>query len=726
MPDRESAPNGSRSGRGPSSSASFAPLRLCVLRKFRPLRSRLGIIVRALFVLACCAPLRAADENVSRALAGADLLVGTLKDAASNKLDFTGNKTFTADQLRAPIAEQIRELQEKGLTPARADDTAYYVGAFYRKTGFSQAAVEYEIRGDRLLLKIAEGPRALLRTITFIGNTSIPTATLYDYMIGATPERLAKEPDQFPYTAAEVSGGADRVRGLYLSEGFLNVVIDSTGVQLAANGTRADVTIRIVEGTRYTFGEIGFAGDTLFPRPQLLKALGETVSGPFSPGQAVAMQRNLQSFYKAKGYYQAEVILAADPAQASGGKVPVTFTVRPRGLFRFDGVTVRNETARPRLRADFLPRRFAHLKGAVYDPAQLDETFREMLRSGLFENLRVTPTPLAGDEIRLDFTVSEAKAKELGFNLGYGSYEGAVAGFRIGDRDLFGRGRPLSFAAQYTQRGLSGELLYTDPWIFDSRFALRARLFSETRREVGYSKNDIGFRADLSRKLLPHLELGAFVGAQNVSVTNDSILRADLGPTSYTLQSVGLTQSTDYRSDPVNPARGFILTSALDFATLDSQPAFTRATVRLSYYLPLGRCLLALGARGGSIAPLIDDLPIDVRFFNGGGTSVRSFAERELGPRDAQGNPLGGDLFTVFNAELIFPIYGELQGAVFTDAGSVKNRRVPGSGDLRYGLGAGLRYKLPVGPLRLDYGVNPTRREGEDFGAFHFSFGFAF
>ena len=690
------------------------------------MRAAFKILIGPLLALACSTPLRAADENVSRAVAGAGLLVGTVKDAANNKLDFTGNKTFTADQLRAPVSEQIRELHEKGLTPARADDTAYYVGAFYRKAGFSQVAVEYEIRGSRLLIKIAEGPRSLLRTITFIGNTSIPAATLYDYMIGATPERLAKEPDQFPYTAAEVASGADRVRGLYLSEGFLNVAVDSAGVQLAANDTRADVTLRITEGTRYTFGEIGFAGDTLFPRPQLVKALGQTISGPFSPGQATAMQRNLQSFYKAKGYYQAEVILTAEPAQASAGKVPVTFTVRPRGLFRFDGVTVRNETARPRLRDDFLPKRFAHLKGAVYDPERLDETFREMLRTGLFENLRVTPTPLAGDEIRLDFTISEAKAKELGFNLGFGSYDGAVAGFRIGDRNLFGRGRPLSFAAQYTQRGISGELLYLDPWVFDSRFALRARLFSEARRELGYSKTAAGLRADLSRKLLPHLELGAFIEAQNVSVTNDSLLPADLGPTNYTLQSVGLTQSTDFRSDPINPARGFILTSAVDFATLDSQPAFTRSIMRLSYYRPLGKCLLALGARGGYIAPLIDDLPIDVRFFNGGGTSVRSFAERELGPRDAQGNPLGGDLFTVFNAELIFPIYGELQGAVFTDAGSVKNRRIPDSGNLRYAIGAGLRYKLPIGPLRLDYGVNPTRRAGEDFGAFHFSFGFAF
>jgi outer membrane protein insertion porin family len=45
---------------------------------------------------------------------------------------------------------------------------------------------------------------------------------------------------------------------------------------------------------------------------------------------------------------------------------------------------------------------------------------------------------------------------------------------------------------------------------------------------------------------------------------------------------------------------------------------------------------------------------------------------------------------------------------------------------MRYAVGAGLRYRLPVGPIRLDYGVNPDPRADEDFGAFHFSFGFAF
>jgi outer membrane protein assembly factor BamA len=121
------------------------------------------------------------------------------------------------------------------------------------------------------------------------------------------------------------------------------------------------------------------------------------------------------------------------------------------------------------------------------------------------------------------------------------------------------------------------------------------------------------------------------------------------------------------------------------------------------------------------------EIPIDERFFSGGATTVRSFSERDLGPHDPKGNPIGGEFTTVFNAEYTFPIFGELQGALFADAGNLlPSSEDPGLNDMRYALGVGLRYKLPIGPIRLDYGFNPDRRPGEDSGAFNFSFGFAF
>ena len=689
------------------------------------------------------------------------MLLGSPGARADVPVEFSGNTSFDAPKLRTQIASELREISADGLTPARGDDAAFYIGSYYRKAGYSKVTVDYEIRGATLLLKINEGPLTLIRKLVFIGNAHVPESQLYQYMIGTTPEGLAKTPGDFPYTTAEIQAGVDRVRGLYLSEGYLNVAIDASKIEFSKDATRADVTLQIVEGARYffAFDGIQFDGALVFPREQLIKALGlalteeqkiptvspvhtakklanpDALDRSFSPGIVSTMQRNLQSFYKSHGYYQAEIAFTADPAQAVNGKVPITFTIQPHGLFRFGGVNVKNDTERPRLNPDFLPKRFAHLQGEVYDPAKLDETFREVLRSGLFENLRVTPTPVDGDTIRLDLTESEAKSKELGFTLGYGSYEGAMIGMQAADRDLFGNGRPLTLSVGYSQRGVLGELIYSDPWLLDSKYGLRSRLYSQIRNEEGYSHDDIGLREDLTRKVLPHLELGAFVEGEHTKVsdaaTGTTIEQDLLGPMDYTRISFGLTQTTDYRNDPINPERGFIFTSSFDFGLINGEPGFLRGSARFSYYLPVGKCLLAIGARGGYIGTLMGELPIDVRFLNGGGTTVRSFAERALGPTDDHGNPLGGNLFSVFNLELTFPISGGLEGAVFVDAGSLHNNEIVGSGSsaeggMRYATGLGLRYKLPIGPLRIDYGVNPDRRPGEAFGAFNFSFGFAF
>ena len=679
-------------------------------------------ICLALLLTIASAP---AAENAQNALLGAELLQTALAPAAKQRVEFIGAKSFTEVELTAAVAGQIREIDDHGLTPARGDDTAFYLGAFYRKNGFAIAQVDYEIRGAKVALKINEGPRSLLRAITFTGNKSLSDATLWEYFLGATPERLAKEPEMFPFNAGEVASGADRVRGLYLSEGFLDVVVDAPKIDLTENGTRASVALRIEERQRYVFGDVQFRGDSTFTREQLIKAMREPVDGPFSATKLTNAQRNIQSLLKAHGYYQAEVAISADPAKATRGRVAVRFDVTPGHLFFFDGVTAKGTD---RLRPDFLPKRFAHLKGEKYDPEKLDETFREMLRTGLFKNLRPSLTPVGADHLRIDLTVEETKAREVGATIGAGSYEGVSIGLRLADRNLFGRGRPLSLGVDYSQRGLRGEFLYVDPWFLDTRFSLRSRLYSAVRDEDGYSKNEIGWRFDFARKLLPHLEIGTFVEQQKVTLTSIGIDPAQLGPTDYFLTSVGLTASIDYRDDPINPSRGFIFTNATDFSTIDGEPAFTRYTVRFSSYLSIQKLLFAFGARSGLIAPIADraDIPIDVRYFSGGGTTVRSFSERDLGPQSKGSDPLGGEFFTIFNAEMTFPIVRSLQGAVFVDAGNLTSSDDIGPSDMRYAVGLGLRYKLPIGPLRLDYGLNPSPRAGEARGAFHFSFGFAF
>jgi outer membrane protein insertion porin family len=675
----------------------------------------------------CSTAIAQVKPETEGVLAGANLLLDTVKSARESNVKFSGVRSFKEEEVRAAIGEQVREIDEKGVSPARADDAAYYVASFYRKAGYSKVETSFQIAGKQVIVRVNEGPRTLLRGLKFTGNRAFSDDVLFDYMIGAKKSRLEKEPELFPYNQNEVNAGADRVRGYYVSEGYLDAVVDASNVKLSRDGRSATVVVKIEERTRYMFGEIQFEGQTLYSHNELIAAAREKTDGPFSRTKAIAMQRNLESFYRTHGYFLVDVQLVADPKNARGGRVPVKFTIKTGALYHFDGVTATNLTPKPRLRQSFLPRRFQHLRGQVYSPEKVDETYRELLRSGLFSNLRFNPTELPDNTVRLDFRFEEAKAREVGFTLGYGTYDGFKTGIRLADRNLFGNGRPLTLDADYSQRGLDAQLMYYDPWFLDHpRLNMRAKIFSADRTEKGYTKNEVGGRVELGWKALPHFEVGAFAHASTVKITDSDIDPILLGPTDYQLITIGITQTTDYRDNLIAPTRGWIFSTSIDVGTIDGQRAFTRSIGRVSYYRPIGKMQLALGARAGLIEPVDESIPIDIRFFNGGATTVRSFAERDLGPKDKEGHPLGGEFFTVFNAELTFPIAGGLQGAVFADAGNLRGHKELGVSDMRYALGVGLRYALPVGPIRLDYGINPDRREDEEFGAFHFSFGVAF
>jgi len=663
------------------------------------------------------------------------------KAQRTSVIEFRGQKAFDEKILRSELKEQITTIDQYGLTPARGDDAAFFLELFYRKHGYAKVNVRYTVAsGDVLRLDIDEGPIVTLGLVNFVGNQSQPADVLFDYAVGPTRERYSSLQSKLPFVAADVEEGAGLVQRRYVSQGFLAAKVDPPIYHYAEDGSRVDATIPITEGRQYFFGQINFVGETIYGAEALRGQMLDLVEQPYTEGRVSDIPRRLQSYFRTRGYYEVKVDAVGNPDAGRDGHVPVQVSITPGRIYHFDGVTVKGLE---KLRPSYLSRRFSKFSGKTYSPEVVDDKFRELMRSGLFTVLQIKPTMVGGGALRLDISAEEAKSKEFGFSLGYGSYAGAIVGASWRDRNLFGYGRPLTTSAEWSQRGYKGEVLWEDPYFFDTEFSFKAKLAALTFEYDGYTKFEAGTRFDLTRKLSKKYEVGLVLTERHVEVTSADIAPQFLGRTSYFVSSIGLTQTLDLRDSKVNPSRGLVFDNTLDLASsaVGSQIDFFRSTARLTYFQPIGRepkpgqpdrrTLLAFGARAGIIhsldgSDMVSDLPIDERFFNGGNTTVRSFTERDLGPHDGD-NPIGGEFLTVFNVEYTFPIYGELQGAAFIDAGNLlPSSENPGLDDMRYAIGLGLRYKLPIGPIRLDYGYNPDQRPGEDTGAFHFSFGFAF
>ena len=672
--------------------------------------------------------------------------------AKRSNVAIIGATAFKEEVLRLELKEQIASIEELGLTAPRADDAAFLLELYYRKHGFRDAEVRYDIAGNQLRLTVSEGVRVTIGTVNFVGNQSIPSEKLFEFFIGPTRERYAKTDKTLPFVPGDLEEGVDLVRRLYIAEGFLNVIVQAPKYSFSADGTVADMTVAIVERQQYSFGDVRFTGRTVYEPQELQEAIADILREPYTDRHVADIPRRLQAYFKERGYYDVKVEATGSPDAANGGRVPVQVIISPGPVYYFDGTTV---TGLERLRPSYITKRFRKLSGKKYNPEVLDDKFREMMKTGLFSILQIKPVPLDGNLLHLQITAEEAKSKEFGFSLGYGSYAGLIVGASYRDRNLFGYGRPVSTSAEYSSRGYKGDITFEDPYLFDSEWRLKARLFALTYDFDAYSKDELGIRLDLDRQITKVYRAGAVFSSRYVDVTSDAVDPALLGRTSYLVNTVGLTQNLELRQSPLAAPRGLVADHTFDYAgePIGSDIEFVRSTARVSYFLPFAkenkvvritplvteqeditgwenwfrRTMLAFGARAGVIQSLNDELiPIDERFYNGGANSVRSFAERELGPK-SRGEPIGGEFFTIFNLEYTFPVYGELQLAVFADAGNlISQAEDAGFDDMRYAIGLGLRYQLPIGPLRIDYGVNPDRRDGEAFGALHFSFGFAF
>ena len=676
----------------------------------------------------------AAGLALIAALAAAGLLAqetAAPEPAGKTTIRFAGASHFDEKALHAAIADQITELDQQGVNAATADDAAFFLSIFYRKNGYANVSVDSKVIGARSVeLDVAEGPRTMLEGVDFRGTSGLPAATLRDSITSTTRQRFPNPKAALPFVQADIDTGVESIRALYESEGYLDAVVDPAVVTFTGDKARASVAVTVHEGRQYHFGKITFAGDLVFyPNTELLNQLKPFTSKPYTPDQVVNMQRAVVYYYKTHGYYDPKVDVQSDPKTAVDGNVPVAFAVDSGSVYRFGGVS---QEGLDRLSARFLPDRLASLKGKFYNPKALDDKYQELMQTGLFRQLRIEPKPLPDNTIELHMNVEEEKSKELGFSAGYGTFEGPIVGVVAGDRDVLGTGRPLTANVELSANFLRGEVLYSDPWFLESDYAFKVRLFGQQEQWYRYKVIESGFRPEISKQITKQLQASVFLQGKEVSTTNQGFDPATIGPTEYFVGSIGSSLTLDTRSpDKVNPRQGIIagLVGDVASASLGSTVEFIRGTARFTYYLPVtSHTLLAIGARGGWMKPLggnPEDIPIDERFFNGGSRSVRSFLERRLSPTDWHGYPVGGDTITTFNAEYQFPLYGPVIGALFADAGSVGASPTT-MGLMRYGVGPGIRYGTPVGPLRIDVGFNPDRRTGERRMVVNVSFGMAF
>ena len=281
-------------------------------------------------------------------------------------------------------------------------------------------------------------------------------------------------------------------------------------------------------------------------------------------------------------------------------------------------------------------------------------------------------------------------------------------------RNLLSGGRGAALESRYAthEREIAARV-----W-WPARLANRSRSELRLRRRV---EDENAYRLDLTEAELAvlyekwrHSTVRVGIELSDANIEDRSVEGVDLEVGEGVQTVFSATWFRDTSLNPISPARGarYRVETAVSVPGVLTDAPFASLRGAVSRYFDLGDDrVLASRVDLGYAWPLGDasQLRPDRRWYAGGVSTMRGYDRRDLGPRDDDGNPLGGQVRLLVGTELRLPIKGPIGMAVFLDSGQVwRERQDVDLGTLALAGGAGAVYNTPIGPLRLDLAYNRT------------------
>ena len=590
-------------------------------------------------------------------------------------------------------------------------------------------------------LRVTLGPKGTGVVVAFEGNQALDDAALVAVLPKPGSHAFFEALDP---RSARI--GSD-VRLAYAGIGHLRARSSAPRTAFDPVSGRLTVTIGVRERVASTVAGIELPEELTAetaPLPALRLARGE----PFDLGGYVADRDAIGEWYRAQGWIDAQV---GASIEARGEGVTVRYLVvagpRPRvGSVRVVGT---GKTSSGLIRRSLKLR-----EGDLVKPAALSESRERLSDTGIFRSVDVRAEPRPGDEGLRDVLVGLVHKPDvqLEYGLRYTTAgEGGAAGApstpdsgRIQVAGAVELNNPFGFGVKTRAYGfltterqswgvnldaatLVGMRVRTQLFVFDDNDEdIEISGVASHVRGTTLQQSRALLRDRRSRRWHDRLRLQWGYTFKNIEYLESAERSLSLqGDRAFlTLSAIG-----DERDSLTDPTRGFFWTATSEFSRtwLGSEVDYVRLYGQFFAYVPLGPLVWAQGYRFGKVPGEDPLLLLENRFRAGGPTTVRGFEQNGLGPLTVEGDSLGGQAVAVFNQELRFPIWKDLKGGVFWDAGNVwllsDQFRL---NDLRQSVGGGLRYMLPFGPIRVEYAWILGRKEGEPKGRFVFGLGHAF
>jgi len=496
-----------------------------------------------------------------------------------------------------------------------------------------------------------------------------------------------------------------------------------------------------------TIRAIAFQGNIAIDSKTLEKRLSIKTGGPYSPQQVAFSRDVLESVYRDKGY--ADVHVSTHTAVAAPHAYAIIFHILEGPVYHVHAITIEGNKA---ISKALILRDLGIKPGDTFSQSKIYDGNKQMFMSGYFETADIHYSSAPANEMDVHVKVKERPTKYVKGGFGYGTETKERVSLGYEDRNFFGNEKQFDVTAVHSgfltdpdkYRTTILETSLAQPHIFDSKYEGQTSVSEEWDDRQAYDSRTTAWRSSVGRRFTKDITASLRYRYQGTELTRIDPSAAFTTLPFTNVSAIGPTFTYDNTNDPFLPTVGWRVTSLLEkgFTLGIGDINFTRFEARAGRFNTVfGQWTTFVGLQGVIVRPdnPNDSIPIFERYTFGGANTIRGYEEQELGPRDAQGNPLGGNAFGVLNLEMRHPIYKKLWGVWFLDGGQLYQQplgnewpyiHAKGLNDFAFGTGPGLRLNTPVGAVRLEVGykLNPPGNTPDFFQrtTIHFSLGEVF
>ena len=673
---------------------------------------------------------------------GVKVIVAVQTRTMLNEIQIDGATRISPKKLRKNLGVKLNTpLREEDLEKGREK-----IIETYQAHGFNDVEVTFRveaidaIRGtSRAVYTVNEGIKGSVSTVRFEGNTHFSDRVLRKQMKTRQKTLFSFVDKSGRLDETQLQDDLQKVREFYQNHGYIDVAVRDVTKQRTSSGA-LQIVIAIDEGPQYHVGKLTFVGYKVTTE-QKLRAVVKMKEGSVYSAKAIKDDaKALADAYGSGGYV--DLTIVPETSQAHDRLIDITYKIDEGQRSYVERISISGNT---RTKDKVIRREVLIAPGDIFNTVRVETSKKRLENLGYFSKVDTFPvdTEVEGRKY-LDIQVEEKRTGSLNFGAGFSTVDSLIGFIELtqGNFDitnwpsLTGGGQKFRIRLQGGTERKDVELALTEPWFMDRPISVGLTTYYHEANYLSsiYDQRNYGFSLDVRKGIRPFL-YGSLsyrlesIDTFNVALSASPELIAETGPSTKSVFSANLTW--DRRDNPFLTRSGERITYTWWVAGPGGTEQIYGFDVEASKYwrLPWDTILLINAEvagvdRWGDQTKLVK---IYDRLFLGGSNNLRGFDFRDVGPKDRNGEPLGGQSMARATIEWTFPIVEKARGALFYDTGFVNtNPWDYNFNNVASDIGFGLRLDLPIGPLRVDYGIPLQQAGNHGSGKFNFNVGYQF